>query len=188
MESIANIYCDGGVCGSNPSLIGGTWAWVGTDVNDIPIIEMYGFVPTPIGGSISSNVTEEIAIVKALEFMPDGWSGKVMSDSEIALGRVFSNWKTKGLPRNVILRRKAAVDRLGEIKPVLLKGHPTKADIARGYYSKEVKVHTTTGPVQEVKTRPISIHNVRCDDLCNEAKIKAKESGNRLIEWTNIVW
>lgn len=152
---IVEIYTDGGVIKKNPSEIGGTWAWVGVDADGRAVVERYGAVPCPPNRKITNNHTEQIAIVKALEEMPDGWSGKVLSDSNCALGRVFKGRSEKNLPKNISERSKKAVRRLGEIETVLLQGHPTKKDLASGIGAK--------------RGLPVSIHNVRCDELCGLA-------------------
>lgn len=160
MESVPiALYCDGGVVGKNPSPIGGTWAWCGVDESGARIIERGGFVPSPNGRPITNNHTEQIAIVLALEAMPEGWVGMVCSDSMVALGRVFQGWKCKNLPANIERRARAAVTRLGPIKTMLLQGHPTKADLAAGIGKK--------------RGLPVSIHNAWCDAECNRQKASA---------------
>lgn len=155
-SEIVALYSDGGVILKNPSNIGGTWAWCGVDRNGNRIIGKSGSIPAN-GREISNNHTEQIAITLALEAMEDGWSGIVYSDSMVALGRVFKNWREKNLPANISERSKAAVKRLGAIETVLLQGHPTKADLESGIGKK--------------RNLPVSIHNVWCDKACNlEAK------------------
>jgi ribonuclease HI len=148
---IVALYADGGVILKNPSPIGGTWAWCAVDEEGNRVLWRGGVVPFA-GREITNNHTEQIAITLALETMPDGWSGIVHSDSMIALGRVFKGWKGKNLPDNIRRRSAAAVARLGRIEPVLLQGHPTKADLARGFGSR--------------RGFPVSIHNVWCDEEC----------------------
>jgi hypothetical protein len=92
---------------------------------------------------------------QALEAMPEGWSGTVHSDSQIALGRVFKGWRENNLPKNISDRSRAALKRMGKIETVLLQGHPTKADLACGIGKK--------------RNLPVSIHNVKCDELCRKA-------------------
>jgi ribonuclease HI len=149
---IVAIYTDGGVILKNPSTIGGTWAWCAVDADGNRVIERGGVVPARDGQQITNNHMEQIALTLALEAMPEGWSGTVYSDSMIALGRVFKGWRLKNLPANVAKRSAAAVARLGEIQTVLLQGHPTKADLARGIGAK--------------RNLPVSIFNVWCDAEC----------------------
>lgn len=162
MSDVVELYCDGGVVGRNPSPIGGTWAFCGVDANGVRILERSGFVPSPEGRPITNNHTEQIAIVKALEAMPDGWSGRVNSDSRIALGRVFHNFREKNLPPNVSERSRAAVRRLGRLTFRLVQGHPTKADLQNGIGKK--------------RGLPVSEHNVWCDKACNDAKAEANKN------------
>jgi ribonuclease HI len=151
MDVVA-IYADGGVIRKNPSDIGGTWAWCGVDADGNRVIERGGVCPAKPGQFITNNHMEQIAITLALEAMPEGWTGKVCSDSMIALGRVFKGWREKNLPVNVSQRSAAAAARLGKIEAVLLQGHPTKADLERGIGKK--------------RGFPVSIHNVWCDKEC----------------------
>lgn len=156
MNNIVALYADGGCIKRNPSKIGGTWSWCGVDEAGNHVIEGSGVVPAN-GREITNNQMEQIAITLALEAMSNGWSGVVYSDSMIALGRIFSGWRTKNLPGNIIERSEAAVKRLGPIKTVLLQGHPTKADLKSGIGAK--------------RNLPVSEHNVWCDRKCQkEAK------------------
>ena len=64
----AQIFCDGGVIGPNPSPIGGTWAWCWVH-DDVMIKHEYGVVePCDLGlTKITNNHTELLAAVRALE-------------------------------------------------------------------------------------------------------------------------
>jgi ribonuclease HI len=152
---IISLYTDGGVIGRNPSDIGGTWAWCGVDETGTRVLEESGRVQA--FRPITNNHTEQIAIVKALEAMPEGWTGKLYTDSFVAMVRVFFNGKTRNLPINIIERTQAAVKRLGKVKPVLIAGHPNKSELANGIGRKGL---------------PVSEHNVWCDNACKE---QAKE-------------
>src|SRR4051794_3588578 len=79
---IVRVFTDGGVVGPNPSVIGGTWAWVAVDKHGDVVAEEFGFVPTvnPLR-KVSNNHTEQIAIVKALEYVPNSFAGMLCSDS-----------------------------------------------------------------------------------------------------------
>lgn len=154
-ENIVALYADGGVIKKNPSPFGGTWAWCGVNAEGERVIEKYGAVPATETRTISNNHTEQIAITLALEAMPEKWSGIVYSDSQIALGRVFKGWRENNLPKNIAVRSKQAVARLGRIETVLLQGHPTKEDLKNGIGKK--------------RGFPVSEHNVWCDKHCNKA-------------------
>lgn len=153
LAQVIALYTDGGVIAKTPSAIGGTWAWCAVDEQGSRLLECGGVVPvTDTRPLITNNHMEQIAIVKALEAMPAGWSGTLYSDSQVALGRVFQGWRTANLPRNVTERSRAAVARLGQVKWTLLQGHPTKADLAVGMGKK--------------RGLPVSVHNVWCDQEC----------------------
>jgi ribonuclease HI len=171
---IVDLYTDGGVILKNPSPYGGTWAWVGVDAEGNIVREDSGFVPAPEGRVVTNNHTEQMAIVKALEAMEAGWTGRVLSDSQLALGRVFLGWKEKNLPENLKRRTAAVLTRVNVTETVLLKGHPTKKDLEQGYQIKRVKYYQSGPFIPSVayreERRPVSIYNVRCDELCNLAK------------------
>jgi ribonuclease HI len=153
LTQVVALYADGGCIRKNPSPFGGTWAWCGVSAAGERIIERGGVVEAKPGQFITNNHMEQIAITLALEAMPEGWSGRVLSDSQVALGRVFRGWARRNLPRNVSERSARAVKRLGRIETVLLQGHPTRADLEAG-----------TGKKRGL---PVSEHNVWCDGECS---------------------
>lgn len=158
LDKVTEVYADGGVIwdGSpGASTIGGTWAFCFVDSEGNRIFELAGVLQSTPTGHVTNNWTEQVAIVKALENLPEGWSGLVCSDSQVALGRVFKGWREKNLPRNISDRSKAAVSRLGTIETKLLQGHPTKADLECGIGKK--------------RGYPVSIHNIWCDEACGIA-------------------
>ena len=152
---VITLFADGGIIGRNPSPIGGTWAWVAVDAAGDVVAQASGIIPAPPGGTVSNNLAEFVAVVQALEQMPDGWAGTLASDSAVTLGRLCQEWKLTGLPWTWIRRGMLVLQRLGPITPLLLQGHPTRADLARGIGAK--------------RGYPVSIHNVTCDRLCQEA-------------------
>lgn len=152
---ICSIYCDGGVVLKNPSVIGGSWAYVYTDDQGV-LTEQSGFVmpgvwPTAELEVVTNNFTEMLAACKALHFLPDGWNGTLYSDSKITLGRLFHSFKWHGIPDDLRLSARSELDRLGRITPVLLDGHPTKTQLLAGIGK---------------RGQPVSAFNVRCDELC----------------------
>jgi hypothetical protein len=146
-----DLYTDGGVIGRNPSTIGGTWAWRRVEryetTSDAGVIEARGAYPT-----ISNNMTELLALVKGLEALPEGWSGRVCSDSKIALGWVFWGYRRTLAVPSLCARADAAVARLGRLVPVLHDGHPTRDQLAAGVGK---------------RGNPVSEHNAFCDKECN---------------------
>ncbi|MEN3333523.1 MAG: RNase [Blastocatellia bacterium] len=149
---IVALYADGGCVSRNPSPLGLTWAWCAVDENDRRVIERSGFVPSPGDRLLTNNHAEQIAIVLALEAMPAGWSGLIYSDSMVALGRVFRGWRCTNLPECIIRRTQAAKHRLGTLRHELLKGHPTKRELAAGIGR---------------NGRRVSSHNVWVDHACS---------------------
>lgn len=148
-----NIYCDGGVILKNPSTYGGTWAYVFVENGQI-IKQESGFVPCPDGKVITNNLTEQIAIIKALEFLGAGTHAVIYSDSQTALGRTFDNWRRKNLPKNVCDRLDAVIIKhKGFITGTLVKGHATKKEISEGISKKGL---------------PTSKYNTIVDELCGE--------------------
>lgn len=111
---------------------------------------------------VTNNLSEYVALVRGLESLPEGWSGAVYSDSQIALARLFYQVRCKGLPPVLIRQAAAAVARLDwtNIAPVLLAGHPTKAHLFQGLGK---------------KGNPVSLHNVWCDAPCSEEARKYRE-------------
>jgi ribonuclease HI len=151
---IAAVYADGGVIGVNPSPIGGTWAYVHVDAGG-EVIARDSAVVTPRSSVplITNNLTEMIALVRALAALPAGWSGHVYSDSQITLGRLFLGWKMNGIPPMLVKQGADALERLDlpNVQWTLLDGHPTKAQLAIG---------------KGKRGNPVSIHNVACDKEC----------------------
>lgn len=154
------LFADGGVIKKNPSLIGGTWAFREV-TGDHVINEASGFI-TPMYAdvpSITNNLTEMLAVIRALQSVPKDWHGFVNSDSQITLGRVFKSWKWTGIPEWLheeyrIERRR--LTRWDKIQSRLLSGHPTKAELFSGIGH---------------NGNPVSEHNVWCDKQCGiEAK------------------
>lgn len=147
------VYADGGVCGPNPSRIGGTWAWVWADGRGEAIREESGLVePCDLGlDTVTNNVTELYAALRLIESLPGGWAGTLHTDSEVTLHRLTHSHSFKGVPDWMRLRvLKAREGRRWTV--TLLAGHPTRAELARGY--------------RERNGLPVSRHNVRCDQLC----------------------
>lgn len=186
---IISVYADGGVVGINPSRIGGTWAFRavyetdlpryynasppfefeqfeigGVDANCSVAIEQSGFLASRPDKLVTNNITEYVAAVKGLRAMPEGWSGKFYSDSQITIGRLFKGWKNKNLSDEMVEWGLAAVKRLGKVEAILLAGHPTKKDLAQGYKEKGSGLY------------PVSIHNVACDLMCASQAKKYVES------------
>lgn len=172
MSDIISVYADGGVIGRNPSAIGGTYAWchVSTDLRVVDIdvgrhiVDYHSGVVTPERAKserVTNNHTEYFALARCLCELPKGWSGQVYSDSQITLGRFFSGWKHENVPKFWERRMREIIAELGNVTPILLDGHPTKAQLAAGIGK---------------RGNPCSSFNVWCDKACGEvAKRVMKE-------------
>ncbi len=156
-NEVVSLYADGGVIKKNPSPFGGTWAFCGVNAAGERVIEQGGAVPTrDQAHPITNNQTEQIAIIKALEAMPEGWTGTIHSDSFTALSRVFENASVRNLPKSIQMRTHAAKARLGKVNWVLMKGHPSQAQLAAG------EAPSSGGK----RMLPVSAHQVWCDEEC----------------------
>lgn len=152
--TVVAVFADGGVIQHNPSDYGGTWGCCHVDQDDVRVLEMGGVIlPSEVETTgVTNNQSEFMAMLQALEALPDGWSGKACSDSNITLMRFFGCAKMRGIPVVWGQRMSRVLGRLGTITPVLLSGHPTRAHLASG-----VGKHGT----------PVSVHNAWCDKRCN---------------------
>jgi ribonuclease HI len=173
---VVSVFSDGGVIDSNPSQIGCTWAFCTVDDKGNRV-EMFSGVLTPgflgLDGA-TNNVAELWALTEAVLTLPLDFHGEVCSDSLISIQRVFHVWlhqstkrllpvkdgvKMNGVPPVLMAQCEnawahlAAIRKTGGcVKPVLLQGHPTKADLKRGIGAK--------------RGFRVSIHNVDCDTEC----------------------
>ncbi len=159
------LYTDGGCIQRNPSSIGGTWAWVLVEdgrvfAEDGQIVASASGVIPANGTPVSNNVAELVAAVRGLEALPRGWSGRFCCDSQVTIGRLFWGYPFRGVPQELVERAQKAVRNLW-IRPVLLQGHPTKADLERGIGVK--------------RGLPVSKWNVAVDRMCQEEARKCLE-------------
>lgn len=167
LSDILAVTCDGGVGRINPSPYGGMWAFRMTGADRLPILQAVGIVyPSEVFPltTVSNNLTETLAVLIALEYLPDGWAGQVRSDSQNAL-RVFQNYRdpkkvaAQGvwLTGEMIARVRRVRERLGALDFVLLGGHPHKAALA--------ELHAGGRPLKKGKY-PYCLDNVWCDAAC----------------------
>ena len=157
-----HLYVDGGCVGRNPSKIGGTWAWC--HVIDDEMVRWDFGVVRPMDAcldAITNNFTELLAAVYGLEAMEEEslaklnrkWKGIVHTDSKVTLRRLTDGKRFNGIPQWL---RLLALDLRRDRKwtPVLIGGHPTKAELRTGY-RKGTKL-------------PVSEWNAWCDEACRE--------------------
>ena len=156
MGEVRAVYADGGTLGKNPCRHGGMWAYRHVGPDDALVAEDSGVIfPADVGlPTVTNTVAELWAVVRALEALPKGWRGDVFTDSQVTVYRIARPAKAqwRGVPDHLIQRAYTAIRRLGRLQARLLAGHPTAEDLARG--------HAQDG-------RPVSPHNVACDDACN---------------------
>jgi ribonuclease HI len=156
MTEVVAVFADGGVVRQNPSPIGGTWACCHVDRDEQRIWCASGFIlPSEVGGwPVTNNQTEFYALLAGLEALPDGWHGDACSDSQVTLIRFFQRGALRGIPDAWRQRMGYTLRRLDPlIRPVLLDGHPTRAQLAEGVGKRGHRV---------------SEHNVWCDAACGE--------------------
>ncbi len=154
---ITELYCDGGVIGSNPSAIGGTFAWRAVHDDKHSITESGVIGADDMGTNVTNNQTEMYALLRGLSRLPDDWVGTVYSDSQVTLGRAFQGWKWHNIPEwmhKLYREQRRRLVNWDQIKYVLLDGHPTRAQLAAGIGK---------------RGHPVSEYNVWCDNACREA-------------------
>jgi ribonuclease HI len=157
---IKELYVDGGVIAVNPSPFGGTYAYRLVLDNGRFFSEGKVVTVSEMGGSVTNNQTEMLALLEGLKHLPDDWTGTIYSDSMVTLGRAFSGFKWKNIPAWMIKLYQEQRRRLihwDQIKHVQLDGHPTKKQLEAGIGK---------------RGNPVSIHNVWCDQACQEAGAK----------------
>lgn len=152
--SVLQVYADGGVIQKNPSAIGGTWASCHVDGHGQRIWSASGVIlPEQVGGEVTNNQTEFYALLMGLEATPMYWSGQACSDSRVTLLRFFYSGALRGIPEGWQRRMGRLLERLRNVEPVQLDGHPTRAQLAAGVGKRGQKV---------------SEFNVWCDLQCGE--------------------
>lgn len=163
-QVITALTADGGCRLSNPSPYGGMWAFRHTNAAGEPVAQAAGVVTVaelfPLT-TVSNNVTETLALLIGLEALPDGWAGKVRSDSLNAL-RVFTNLASDRphLTAEILARCRAVGLRLGKFSFELLAGHPTKKELALLRVGQVVKSE---------RGYPYCLHNFWADGACVQA-------------------
>ena len=155
-----SIYCDGGMIKQNPSPYGGAWAWCWVRKGK-RISSASGIIkPSDLGmETVSNNVMELIAAMRAINSSPPDWSGVLYTDSIVTLHRMTDGKRFKGIPYSIRLE---ALDlrRNRKWKVNLVAGHPTRKNLQDGFKN---------GAYGKVR---VSEHNVFCDQLCT---LRAKE-------------
>jgi len=160
--SLSFLYVDGGVIKKNPSPIGGTWAIriieekTIHDAAGVVIPSDFGYNRHPSGcEAITNNIAEMLALVMGLRRLPREWIGIICSDSEITIGRATRFWKWKGIPLDLYNEfgyQRGRLVNWEKFRFIGLSGHPTEDDLKVGFRADT--------------RRPVSRHNVWCDEMC----------------------
>jgi ribonuclease HI len=158
MQQVTALYADGGVYRPR-RCEAGSWAWVAADWRGRRVAYQRGWMGAQgvLRDGVTNNQAEFAAMLRALESVAEvvpGWSGFMCSDSEVTRGRFRDGWRLAGIPNSWVRRMHAVRDRLGDIEFLLLKGHPTQAELAEGKVAKGGRELL------------VSEHQVFCDALC----------------------
>ena len=141
------LFTDGGCILKNPSEIGGTWAYVvrhrATHSDEWEIIKRESGVilPSPkYGRTISNNLTELYAIIQASKGL--GTNVLCMTDSLVSMLRASGlTLKYNGLPDAFVNEMKEQLSTTTKWGYVLLSGHPTTKQLARGVGKRGTPCH-----------------------------------------------
>jgi ribonuclease HI len=139
-----DLYTDGGVILKNPSLIGGTYAYVLIQDDKIKAQDSGVYTPEDMetsGVGVTNNQTELLAILSGVEWAQSkGWHIRCLySDSQVTLGRLYQGWSLKNIPYWMVQWKNELAHVIQTIPYQLVKGH---AD---------------------------NVWNNKCDELCQEA-------------------
>lgn len=152
-DNVVALYADGGLVRCNPSPYAGAWAWCHVSQSGEIVARGSGIVPWDgTGDGVTNNEMEAMALIEGLESLPEGWAGRVCSDSKVGLGWVLAaaGYQSK-CPDALRQRAMQATRRLGFIRRVLMNGHPSEAHLAAGIGGRGL---------------PCDRHQVWCDQEC----------------------
>ena len=155
MIEAIELWCDGGLMGRNPSRLGGTWCYCHVKTGERIGYQAGLILPRKHveADSVTNNVAELVAALRALASVPEDWDGVINTDSRITLLRITKGMAphTPGVPED--LRQEfLQLHRTRRWRAVLVAGHPNKKELARGYRLRN--------------GLPASKHNVFCDEEC----------------------
>jgi len=99
------LYTDGGVIFRNPSIYGGTYAFILVDEGQEVYSKSGVWRPKNMGTpTVTNNQMELLAVLFGLEYAKSRnyRLSKIVSDSKITLGRLFQGWRLKNIPEWMI--------------------------------------------------------------------------------------
>jgi ribonuclease HI len=95
---ITALYISSSLIGSNPSVIGGTYAWRLVHDDREPA-GTSAIVPMMVTGQeITNNQAEMLALIKGLEQLPADFRGQICSASQVTLDRAFNGCNWSNIP------------------------------------------------------------------------------------------
>lgn len=178
VSPIVVIYTDGATIGRNPSQVGGAWAWCGCDVFGKRVVENSGIVLRTrkypeLSHYVSNNHMEFYAVGNALSYLPDGWSGKVITDSMVNISR-FRNAGQRKLPKNTPYHWVhwfwKHLSRLGKVEAIWVKGHSIHKHnnwcdaeclrVIEAWQKERGKSRTLCSPVEEVMSLDMQFQQI----------------------------
>ncbi len=149
------VFTDGGLMSSNPSTVGGTWAWVRiNEEGDVTDCKSGVLLPHHLQlTTVTNNQSEMTAIYKALKGIPSGWKGRLYSDSQICLTWIQSKKKWKNCPEWLESMVKTEIQRI----------HNSGGCV----YFRHLDGHQEGSHFHQ--------WNCRCDQMCNEQRTLYEE-------------
>jgi len=132
-------FCDGGLTSRNGHT--GTFGTYGVcmmshlpafdtpDEWEIGVVDGGVLGPTVFAmglDQVTSNQAEFAALIRALCWLPDGWKGRIVSDSAVTLRRFYSPFETSGLLEEHIHLLIMLAERVPDCKCIYNKGHQDK--------------------------------------------------------------
>ncbi len=168
--SLPRLCTDGGLLSANPSDLGGSWAFVRVERDEM-ISHGAGWVRASEmpEGTVSSNQMEFLAVLRAFQSLSDGEIVVVISDSDVTLSRWTGDGRFgyAGIPDEWRRGMEWEIRRCGGLFWHQIAGHPSTArpskvdgltDLERG---RKIKKDGSAG-------LPVSKWNIEADRLCTE--------------------
>ena len=174
-DTPAAVTADGGCRIQNPSPYGGMWAFRITNRRGLPLVQARGVVlPCEVSPltTVSNNLTETLAVLVGLEYLPAGWSGLVRTDSLNAIRVIRDIGKPRNwLPADILTRVHAVRNKLGKLDYELLAGHPKASHLA---------LMRAGQACASARGYAYCLHNHWAHQACNEAWSEYEQELKRL--------